>query len=99
MFRTVLRANEETDVEATITGLCTQCDDAGLAAHTTEAIADQARAVLQELVERGRQLTVVGSQMHVTRDLAGDGYLIRLIFRAGDRRTIMQRLMDTLRGR
>ena len=36
--------------------------------------------------------------MEATRELTGDGYFIRLIFREGVRRGFFQRLIDLVRG-
>jgi hypothetical protein len=98
VFRATVRANEASDVETTVADLRARCETAGLAGPATEMIVHQARAVLGELVQRGRQLASMGSQLHVSREVAGDGYLIKLVFRAGDRRSSFQRLLDALRG-
>jgi hypothetical protein len=37
--------------------------------------------------------------MHVTRDLVGEGYSIKVIFREGDRRSFFEKLVDRLRGK
>jgi hypothetical protein len=58
----------------------------------------QTSQVLSSLVEQGRRIAAVGSQMEATRDLTGDGYSIRLIFREGVRRSFFQRLVDMVRG-
>jgi hypothetical protein len=99
VFQATIRADEDTDVDATVADLCAQCERAGLAANATEMILGQARAALAELVDCGRQLSAIGSQMHVAREVVGDGFLVKLIFRAGDQRTLFQRLLDALRGR
>jgi hypothetical protein len=54
--------------------------------------------VLTQLVERGKQLRVMGSQMHVARDISGKHYAIKLVFSANERRTFLQRLWTTIRG-
>ena len=99
MFRATVRASENTDVEDVVADLRIRCDRAGLDSQVAELVVSQSQAVLAELVERGRQVASVGSQMHMTREISGDGFAINLIFRAGDRRTFFQRLMDILRGR
>jgi GH35 family endo-1,4-beta-xylanase len=98
VFRATVRANENSDIETTVACLRARCESAGLASHVTEMIVHQARTVLESLVERGRQLSSIGSQMHVAREVAGDGYQVKLVFRAGDRRSSFQRLLDRLRG-
>jgi hypothetical protein len=83
-----------TDVEAVVSRLRTKCADAGLAPFLSDVLLNQTREVLSSLVEQGRRISAVGSQMEVTRDLVGDGYSIRLIFREGVRRSVLQRLFE-----
>ena len=99
MFRATVRATEETDVEAVVSSLQARCDHAGLSSHDTAVIAGQALQTLDSLVQRGRELGSLGSQMHVRREISGEGYSVKIIFRTGDRRNLFQRVMDVLRGR
>jgi hypothetical protein len=62
-------------------------------------IIGQVGEVLDQLVTRGRQLVAIGSQMQVTREIAGSGYSIKVIFSTNEKRTLMQRLWSALRGR
>jgi hypothetical protein len=93
-----VHANTGTDVEAVVSQLRAKCGHAGLAATDTDLLLMQTRQVLSSLVEQGKRIAAAGSQMEATRDLTGDGYSIRLIFREGIRRSLFQRLIDMLRG-
>ncbi len=73
--------------------------DAGLAPVLAELVLSQTRELLSALVEQGRRIAAVGSQMEVTRDLVGDGYSIKIIFREGVRRRFFEKLIDRLRGK
>ena len=98
MFRTTIRADESTDVEAVISDLRNQCERAKVAPVVSEMIIPQVYDVLAPLVERGRQLAEMGSQLSVTRDLTGDGVSVKLIFRVNVRRSFFERLIDAIRG-
>jgi hypothetical protein len=99
VFRTTLHANEKTDVSATIDALRSKCARSNLASSVAPSLLDQVQETLSQFVSRGRQVVSSGSQMHATREIAGEGYRVRLVFRAGDRRTTFQKLIDSLRGR
>jgi len=98
MLRETVNVNTGTDVEVVVSRLRTKCADAGLAPLLSDVLLNQTREVLSSLVEQGRRISAVGSQMEVTRDLAGDGYSIRLIFREGVRRSFLQKLIDRFKG-
>jgi hypothetical protein len=88
-----------TDVEAEVSRLHSKCADAGLAPALANILLGQTREVLSALVEQGRRIAAVGSQMKVTRDLVGDGYSIKVIFREGARRSFLEKLIDRLQGK
>lgn len=88
-----------TDVESVVSSLRTKCADAGLTPPLAELVLKQTREVLSALVEQGRRIAAVGSQMEVTRDLVGEGYSIKVIFREGIRRGFFEKLFDRLRGK
>lgn len=98
MLRETVHANTGTDVEAVVSQLRAKCADAGLAPAVTDLLLTQTQQVLSSLVEQGKRIAAVGSQMEATRELAGDGYSIHLIFREGVRRSFFQRLIDMVRG-
>lgn len=99
MFRATIRADETTDVEAVISDLRNQCERASVSPMAADLIVTQARNVLAELVERGRQLAAQGSQMTVTREVEADDVAVKLVFRANVRRSLFERLVDAFRGR
>jgi hypothetical protein len=99
VLRTTIRADENTDVEEAVNDLRAQCETAGIGGPIAALVAGQIREVLSSFVTRGKQLASQGSQLTVTREVAGDGYSIRVVFGAGVRRTFWERLIDTLRGK
>ena len=99
MFRTTIRADETTDVEAVISNLGNQCSRASVSPIASDLIVTQARNVLAELIERGRQLAAQGSQITVTREVEADGIVVKLVFRANVRRSFFERLVDSFRWR
>lgn len=98
MLRETLHVTTGTDVGAVVVRLRSKCADAGLAPATTELVLNQVREALSDLIEQGRRIAAVGSQMEVTRDLKGDAYFIKVIFREGVRRSLFEKLADRLRG-
>lgn len=98
MLRETLSVDTGTDVEAVVSRLREKCIDAHLSHLLSDVLLGQTREVLTSLVEQGKRIAAVGSQMEVTRDLTGDGYSIRIIFREGVRRTFIQKIFDRLRG-
>jgi hypothetical protein len=99
MFRETVRANESTDVEAAADRLREQCVAAGITTPMANLIAAQTRELLASLVSRGKQLAAQGSQLRVKRELAGDQYLVRIVFGAGESRRLWEKIFDRLRGR
>jgi hypothetical protein len=98
MLRETIRANLRTDVELEASKLRDKCVAAGLETPLTDLLVRQTREILASLVEQGERIASVGSQMEATRELSGDGYLIRLIFREGGKRGLFEQWLDKLRG-
>lgn len=99
MLRETLHVTTATDVDAVVSRLRAKCADAGLAPVLAEPVLIQTRELLSALIEQGRRIAAVGSQMRVTRELAGDGYSIKVIFSEGDRRSFLEKFFDRLRGK
>jgi hypothetical protein len=99
MLHETLYVTTATDVEAVVSRLRSKCADAGLAPATADLVLNQTREIISALVEQGRRIAAVGSQMEVTRDIVGGGYSIKVIFREGIRRSFLERVIDRLRGR
>jgi hypothetical protein len=99
VLRETLHVTTASDVDAVISRLRTKCADSGLAPVLAEPVLTQTRDLVSALVEQGRRIAAVGSQMEVTRDLVGEGYSIKVVFREGVRRGFLERLVDRLRGR
>jgi len=99
MFRTTVRADENTNVDQAVADLKRECDAAKIASPVVDAITIQLRDVLEPLVERGRSLASLGSQMNVSRDLTGDGFIVKILFGVNLRRSILNRLIDKFRSR
>lgn len=98
MLRETIQANTKTDVDAVVSQLRGQAASAGLDPNLVELLSIQVREVLLSFVEQGKRIAAVGSQLEVTRDLVGEGYAVRLEFREGMRRSLLQKLLDKLRG-
>jgi hypothetical protein len=98
VLRETVHANIGTDVETVVSQLRAKCADAGLAPVVSDLLLTQTRQVLSSLVEQGKRIAAVGSQMEATRELTGNGYSVRLIFREGIRRSFLQRLIEMVRG-
>jgi hypothetical protein len=99
VLRETLHVTTATDVEAMVSRLRSKCTAAGFGPLLAELVLKQTRELLSTLVEQGRRIAAVGGQMEVTRDLVGDGYSIKVIFREGIRRSFFDRLVDRLRGK
>jgi hypothetical protein len=98
VLRETLHVNTATDVEDVVSRLRAKCAEAGFAPALADLFLNQTREILSALVEQGRRIAAVGSQMEVTRGVVGDGYSVKLIFCEGVRRSLFERLMDRLRG-
>jgi hypothetical protein len=99
MFRRTISANDHTDVDAEIAALRAACSNARIDSPLLDMMIAQVGDVLNQLVARGNQLAEIGSQMQVTREIAGSGYSIKVIFSTNAKRTLIQRLWSALRGR
>ena len=98
MLRDTLHVTTATDVEVVVSRLRTKCANAGIAPAIADILVNETRDLLSTLVEQGRRIAAVGSQMEVTRELSGEGYSIRVVFREGVHRTFFHKLLDKLRG-
>lgn len=98
MFRATIEASESTDVDATLAMLQGKGERSGLSGPELSLALAQTRAVLSELVQRGKELAAIGSQMRVTRELTGEKFSITLIMGAGERPSLLNRLARALRG-
>lgn len=98
MFRTTIRVDERADVSAVAQDLRARCERAGIQPPIVDDIERQMRDILSLLVQRGRELATSGSKMSVTRDVAGEGYAIRLEFGAGKPPSLLSKLIALLRG-
>lgn len=99
MFRRNISATEHTDVDAEVAALKSACVDARLTPQLCDLVASEVGAVLRQLVDRGKQLAAMGSQMNVTKEVTGTGYSIKLSFSANERPSFLQRVLATIRGR
>lgn len=98
MFRETIYANIHTDVERETAVLHDHCLAAGLDQPTANLLVSQAADTLKALVNQGQRIASVGGQMEATRELSGDGYLVRLVFSEGVRKKFFQRLLEKLKG-
>jgi hypothetical protein len=98
MLRETIHANIDTNVDRATAGLRERCLAAGLDQPATDLLVNQTADVLKALVDQGRRIASVGSQMKATRELSGDGYLIRLEFGQGIPEGLLQRLFKILKG-
>lgn len=98
MFRATVRATEETNVEIAVADLRADCEHEGLTPVLTDLVTAQTRDLLEQLIQRGKQLASSGSQMQVTRGLSGEGYSVKLMFQTGvqHRRSFLARMLDSL---
>jgi hypothetical protein len=99
VFRSTVRATDQTDIDAEAARFRSSCERAGLPSIVLETIVSQVRETLADLVPRGRDMAALGSQMTVTRTIAGDGYEVTISFNARKRRSIFVWIADALRGR
>jgi hypothetical protein len=99
MLRRTISATERTEVDATLVALRQVCAQANISEQQSAIIINHVREVLQQLIDRGKQLAAMGSQMRVTRDVTGSGYAIRLAFSANTRTSFFERLLASLRSR
>ncbi|WP_316232850.1 hypothetical protein [Bradyrhizobium sp. SZCCHNPS2010] len=98
MLRETIHAGIDTDVEHTVAKLRERCVVAGLDPATAELLVRQTAEILSGLVEQGRRIASVGSQIEATRELSGEGYHVRLMFSQGARKGLVGRLLEKLRG-
>ena len=98
-MRTTILATEKTSVEAAAADLRARCERGRLPPQDTAVIVEQTAAALHSFMKRAEELGSTGCRMHVVREFAGEGYLVKIRFDAGGRRTVLQKLMDVFRGR
>jgi hypothetical protein len=98
MLRETIHANIDTNVEGETASLRERCLAAGLDQLSADLLVNQAAEILTALVDQGRRIASVGSQMEATRELSGEGYLVRFVFSQGVRKSFFQRLLQKLTG-
>lgn len=92
MLRYTIKATPASDVSTLVDNLASRAADAKLDPQTIELLTRNTRTVLSALVEQGRALAANGSAMNVTRDLAGPGYKIAVVFGNQRKRGLFARL-------
>jgi hypothetical protein len=98
MLRETIHASIDTNVERETAKLRERCLTAGLDQPSAELLVRQTAEILSILVDQGRRIASIGSQMEATRELSGEGYLVRLVFNKGVRKGFLQRFLDKLKG-
>jgi hypothetical protein len=98
MLRETIHASVDTNVELETSKLRERCLAVGLDGPNTDLLVSETAAVLSNLVDQGRRIASVGSQMEATRELRGDGYIVRLVFRQGVKQSFVQRFFEKLKG-
>jgi hypothetical protein len=98
MLRLTIDADERTDTDAEVERLRRSCSSARLDAAMTELLVAQTRAVLSQLVEHGKEVAAVGSQMRVSRELNGEGYSIKINFGPAASKSFFSRVASAIRG-
>jgi hypothetical protein len=98
MLRETIHAGIDTNVEREAAKLRERCVAAGLDQPSAELLVRQTEEILSRLVDQGRRIASVGSQMEATRELSGEGYLVRLVFNQGAPKGFFQRLLDRIKG-
>lgn len=99
MLRRTISATEHSDIDAVVAALRQDCTRAGMTDQTSAVVIGHVREVLGQLVDRGKQLAAMGSQMRATRDVKGSGYAIRLDFSANAKPSFFERLLAIFRKR
>lgn len=99
MFKATLHADERTDPVAEAATIRARAEKAGLKAPQLDFLHAEVSAVLAELVETARQTAALGSQITATRTLKGEGYAINLSLRGNDKRSLLSKVFDSVRGR
>lgn len=99
MFRTVVRADETTDVDSVVADLSRRAADAGVPPEKVALIVGSVGGLLRDLVQRGSQMAGIGSKVSASRTFADECYEVVLEFGAGQRRSLWSRLADAIRGR
>ena len=96
MLRAKMWATETTNIEAKVAALRKRCEQAKLPIGDIQSIEEQCRDVLARLARQGHEVSEMGSQMHVRREIAGEEYTVEIRFQAGSKRSMLQRLTDSL---
>ena len=99
MFRTTIRADENTDVASAVERLRSDASHAGVPPSELGLMVSGIQDTLVALVEQGRRMAGTGSQTNAERVMAGQGYEVRLVFSAGVRRSPLRRFLDSILGR
>jgi hypothetical protein len=98
MLRETIHASVDTSVDRETAKLRERCEAAGLDQLSVELLVRQTAEILSTLVDQGRRIASIGSHMEATRELSGEGYLVRLVFSQGVRRGFLQRLLEKFKG-
>ena len=92
MLRYTIKATLESDVGALVDDLASRANAAKLDSQTVDLLRRNTRTVLSALVEQGQALAANGSAMNVTRDIAGPGFKIAVVFGNQRKRGLLARL-------
>lgn len=93
MFSHRIEADENTNIEATISDLQIKLNRSDTDPATHALAIAEVTAILSQFVESGRKLAAMGSQFQGTRTIAGSGYRIVLSYAPAKSKSIWQRLL------
>jgi hypothetical protein len=98
VFRTVIRADERTDIAKAVTGLRRSAERRGVSGADAAQIAAILESTLNDLVARGRSMAASGSTVAAEKTLKSANCEVRLVFGAGERRSILRRIPKIAKG-
>jgi hypothetical protein len=80
VFRYRIAADENASVDALIADLRSRLDRTTVSPPLRALAIAEANSVLRQFVDNGRKLSALGSQFRASRDIKGDGYIIRIAY-------------------
>lgn len=98
MLRTTVEVSENSEIDAVLELLQHRAVHAGLPPASQVLLREQTLLVMEPLFKQGNRIAALGSHMHVERELNGDDFAIRFVYRIGDKPSLPRRLLRLLRS-
>jgi hypothetical protein len=96
MLKHIVKLNDSIDSTIVLEEFRLKCSHYGLTDSETQHLCGQVEQTMTEFTGRGRQLSDLGSQLHVTRKIEYYGHEVIIKANFGQRKSLLKKLLSVV---